>query len=70
MFFDVETFGVKSSSDFPNNWEKAVLILAGNLNSGLSYLITTVIEKSQEYIKDSLFKKGYKSSNSEEASYS
>ena len=24
-------------------WEKAVLILAGNLNSGLSYLITTVI---------------------------
>ena len=26
-----------------NNWEKATLILAGNLNSGLSYLITTVI---------------------------
>ena len=25
-----------------NNWEKAVSILAGNLNSGLSYLITTV----------------------------
>ena len=23
-------------------WEKAILILAGNLNSGLSYLITTV----------------------------
>ena len=26
-----------------NIWEKAVLILAGNLNSGLSYLITTVM---------------------------
>ena len=25
-----------------NIWEKAVPILAGNLNSGLSYLITTV----------------------------
>ena len=25
-----------------NNWEKAISILAGNLNSGLSYLITTV----------------------------
>ena len=25
-----------------NIWEKAILILAGNLNSGLSYLITTV----------------------------
>ena len=25
-----------------NNWEKGVSILAGNLNSGLSYLITTV----------------------------
>ena len=24
-------------------WEKAILILAGNLNWGLSYLITTVI---------------------------
>ena len=26
-----------------NIWEKAILILVGNLNSGLSYLITTVI---------------------------
>ena len=25
-----------------NIWEKAISILAGNLNSGLSYLITTV----------------------------
>ena len=26
-----------------NNWEKTVSILAGNLNSGLVYLITTVL---------------------------
>ena len=26
-----------------NIWEKAISILAGNLNSGLSYLITTVM---------------------------
>ena len=26
-----------------NIWEKSISILAGNLNSGLSYLITTVI---------------------------
>ena len=26
-----------------NIWEKAISVLAGNLNSGLSYLITTVL---------------------------
>ena len=28
-----------------NNWEKAVSILVGNLNSGLCYLITTVFSE-------------------------
>ena len=30
-------------------WEKAVLILAENLNSGLSYLITTVPVINEKY---------------------
>ena len=30
-----------------NIWEKAISILAGNLNSGLSYLITTVTRRYQ-----------------------
>ena len=30
-----------------NIWEKAILILAGNLNSDLSYLITTVLTKKK-----------------------
>ena len=43
MHFDVETIGVVISSLMANVWEKAIPILAGNLNLGLSYLITTVI---------------------------
>ena len=34
-----------------NNWEKAISILAGNLNSGLSYLITTVKWNSDKKFK-------------------
>ena len=32
-----------------NIWEKYISILAGNLNSGLSYLITTVQSKTGQF---------------------
>ena len=34
--------GLSVVVNMANIWEKAISILAGNLNSGLSYLITTV----------------------------
>ena len=39
LVFYLETIGVKSTASI---WEKSIWILAGNLNSGLSYLISTV----------------------------
>ena len=45
-----------------NVWEKAISILAGNLNAGLSYLITTVtfiwicnVTAVLNFFKDSIF---------------
>ena len=39
-----------------NIWEKAITILAGDLNSGLSYLITAVQKKSLIWSKNANFK--------------
>ena len=52
MVFDLETIALSKSSS-----EKKKSVLAGNLNSGLTYLITTV--KSNYLIKDKIFKWKY-----------
>ena len=49
LVFDLKTIGVILLNHplMANIWEKAISILAGNLNSGLSYLDTTEIGLSE-----------------------